>query len=108
MTAGDKQRTMGKTVNSCLESEQATNACPGNCTRSQSEERTAPQLLSIDYCAESNRLILLNHLGTVTMELTSPNDSWDLEFPCVIFSYYITPQQGKSPSCWLTYSNVIM
>lgn len=28
-------------------------------------------------------------------ELTSPNDSWDLEFTCLIFSYYIIQQQGK-------------
>lgn len=34
MTAGDKQRTMEKAVNSYLESEQATNAYPGNCTQS--------------------------------------------------------------------------
>lgn len=77
MTASDKQRAVKKAVNSYLESEQATNACLGNCTlyntelicpRLWSEERTAPQLLSMDYCAESNRLILLNHLGTVTMQ----------------------------------------
>jgi len=32
MTAADKQRTMEKAENSILESEQATNAEPGNCT----------------------------------------------------------------------------
>lgn len=68
MTAGDKQRTMEKAVNSYFESEQTTNAWSGNCARSQSEERAAPQSLSMDYCAESDCLILLNHLGAVTKE----------------------------------------
>lgn len=90
MTASDKQMAVEKPVNSYLDSDQASNAWLGNCTlhnteaicpRLWSEERTAPQLLSMDYCTELNRLILLNYLGTVNMEWRSPNDSWDLEFP---------------------------
>lgn len=49
-----QQRTMKKAVNSYLETEQTINACPGNCTRSQSEKRTSSQSASMDYCAESD------------------------------------------------------
>lgn len=59
-------------------------------------------LPSMDYCADLNRLILLAHLGTATMEWTSTNDSWDLEFPYPIFSYYITLEGIYSLVVWLT------
>lgn len=41
MTAGDKQWTIQKAMNSYLESEQATNAYPGISTHSQTEKITA-------------------------------------------------------------------
>lgn len=63
-----QQSTMKKAANSYLETEQTINACPGNCTRSESEKRTASHSPSMDYCAESDLLILLNHLGAVTKE----------------------------------------
>lgn len=68
LTAGDKQKTIEEAVNFFLESEQASDAYPGNCTPHNTEdicthsqyERTAPQLPSMDYCAEPKRLMLFN------------------------------------------------
>lgn len=56
----------------------------------------------------AEQLTALDHLRTVGTEWTSSNDCWDLKFPSLIFSYYITLQQGNLLSCWWTKPKTIM
>lgn len=103
MTAGDKQETMEKAVG-YLESEQATSASPGNCTQyiieticafSRSERRSAPQFTINGLLCSAQQINTVGSSGDSHHRTATPNDSWDLEFPGLIFSYYITPQPGN-------------
>lgn len=53
------------------------------------------------FLASINVLCCYNYLQTVPKPATCANGCGDLEFPSLIYSYYITWWLGKLPSRWL-------
>lgn len=98
LRADDKQRRIEKAVKASLDLEQANN------TSMDSLDTSLDKLiLKGDVSLASiNVLYCFNYLETVPKPATRANGCGDLEFPSLIYSYYITWQRGKLPSRWLT------
>lgn len=98
LRADDKQRRIEKAVKVSLDSEQANN------TSMESLDTSLDTLILKGDISLASITVLycFNYLETVPKPVTRANGCGDLEFPSLIYSYYITQRWGKLPSWWPT------